>query len=131
MFTTEDQLLLYTDGVTETRGHTGAFFPLVQYAGLWDVDSPSRLLEQLHRDLVDYSRGRLDDDIAAIAIRASATTARNGAGGRPRRPLSLHPSVDQLTGQALPLGRGSEQPSHHLDDLFQGVMPALTRQTGV
>ncbi|MFD8509262.1 PP2C family protein-serine/threonine phosphatase [Streptomyces sp. NPDC059687] len=75
LFTTEDQLLLYTDGVTETRGHTGAFFPLVQYAGLWDVDSPARLLEQLHRDLVDYSRGRLDDDIAAIAIRASATTA--------------------------------------------------------
>ncbi|MFF7144299.1 PP2C family protein-serine/threonine phosphatase [Streptomyces nodosus] len=74
-FADEDQLLLYTDGVTETRDHTGAFFPLVGHAGQWDTDSPSRLLEQLHRDLVHYSRGRLEDDIAAIAVRAAATTA--------------------------------------------------------
>ncbi|MFF4796556.1 PP2C family protein-serine/threonine phosphatase [Streptomyces sp. NPDC001276] len=78
-FAAEDQLLLYTDGVTETRDHTGALFPLVQHAGQWDADSPSRLLEQLHRDLVHYSRGRLDDDIAAIAVRATATTASAGA----------------------------------------------------
>ncbi|MGW1259524.1 PP2C family protein-serine/threonine phosphatase [Streptomyces sp. NPDC002513] len=74
-FASEDQLLLYTDGVSETRDHTGAFFPLVQHAGQWDADSPSQLLEQLHRDLLRYSRGRLGDDIAAIAIRAAATTA--------------------------------------------------------
>lgn len=73
-FATEDQLLLYTDGVTETRDHTGVFFPLVQYAAQWDADSPSRLLEQLHRDLVHYSHGRLDDDIAAIAVRAASFT---------------------------------------------------------
>ncbi|MFJ9679739.1 PP2C family protein-serine/threonine phosphatase [Streptomyces sp. NPDC101194] len=71
-FADKDQLLLYTDGVSETRDHTGAFFPLVQRAGQWDADSPSRLLEQLHSDLVHYSRGRLDDDIAAIVIRAAA-----------------------------------------------------------
>ncbi|MFF8919196.1 PP2C family protein-serine/threonine phosphatase [Streptomyces sp. NPDC015032] len=74
-FADKDQLLLYTDGVTETRDHTGTFFPLVQHAGQWDAGSPSRLLEQLHRDLVHYSRGRLNDDIAAIAVRAAATTA--------------------------------------------------------
>ncbi|MFI9601454.1 PP2C family protein-serine/threonine phosphatase [Streptomyces sp. NPDC052043] len=74
-FAAEDQLLLYTDGVTETRDHTGAFFPLVQHAAQWNTDSPSQLLEQLHRDLLRYSRGRLDDDIAAIAVRAAATKA--------------------------------------------------------
>ncbi|MFB6714877.1 MULTISPECIES: PP2C family protein-serine/threonine phosphatase [unclassified Streptomyces] len=74
-FAAEDQLLLYTDGVTETRDHTGAFFPLVQHAGQWDADSPSRLLGQLHSDLVRFSHGRLDDDIAAIAVRAAAGTA--------------------------------------------------------
>ncbi|MFF4763780.1 PP2C family protein-serine/threonine phosphatase [Streptomyces sp. NPDC001292] len=73
-FAAEDQLLLYTDGVTETRDHTGAFFPLVQHAVQWDADSPIRLLEQLHMDLVHYSRGRLDDDIAAIAVRAASLT---------------------------------------------------------
>jgi serine phosphatase RsbU (regulator of sigma subunit) len=70
-FTDGDQLLLYTDGVTETRDHTGTFFPLAQQAGHWDTGSPSRLLEQLHKNLVHYSRGRLDDDIAAIAVRAA------------------------------------------------------------
>ncbi|MEU6018788.1 PP2C family protein-serine/threonine phosphatase [Streptomyces sp. NPDC047515] len=73
-FAAEDQLLLYTDGVTETRDHAGAFFPLVQHAGQWNADSPTRLLGQLHSDLVRYSRGRLDDDIAAIAVRAVADT---------------------------------------------------------
>ncbi len=73
-FAADDHLLLYTDGVTETRDHTGAFFPLVKHAGRWDSDAPSRLLKQLHRDLVRYSPGRLDDDIAAIAVRAAATT---------------------------------------------------------
>ncbi|MFD9601807.1 PP2C family protein-serine/threonine phosphatase [Streptomyces sp. NPDC059970] len=73
-FAAEDQLLLYTDGVTETRDHTGAFFPLMQHAGQWDADSPSRLLGQLHSDLVRFSHGRLDDDIAAIAVRAAAGT---------------------------------------------------------
>ncbi|MDL4776248.1 PP2C family protein-serine/threonine phosphatase [Actinomadura xylanilytica] len=70
-FAVGDQLLLYTDGVTETRDHTGAFFPLTQRAGQWDTDSPSQLLEQLHRDLVHYSHGRLDDDIAAVVVRAT------------------------------------------------------------
>ncbi|WP_406492588.1 PP2C family protein-serine/threonine phosphatase [Streptomyces sp. NBC_00846] len=74
-FAAEDQLLLYTDGVTETRDYSGAFFPLVRHAGQWDADSPSRLLGQLHSDLVHYSRGRLDDDIAAIAVRAVVATA--------------------------------------------------------
>ncbi|MFF2011075.1 PP2C family protein-serine/threonine phosphatase [Streptomyces sp. NPDC058195] len=73
-FAAGDQLLLYTDGITETRDQTGAFFPLVEHAEQWDADSPSRLLGQLHTDLVHYSRGRLDDDIAAIAVRAVAGT---------------------------------------------------------
>ncbi|WP_067181811.1 PP2C family protein-serine/threonine phosphatase [Microtetraspora niveoalba] len=83
-FAAGDQLLLYTDGVTETRDHTGAFFPLAQRAGQWDAHSPSRLLEQLHRDLVHYSHGRLDDDIAAVAVRA--TDDRPGGPSSPGRP---------------------------------------------
>ncbi|MFJ2913564.1 PP2C family protein-serine/threonine phosphatase [Streptomyces sp. NPDC087228] len=46
-FAAGDQLLLYTDGVTETHDRTGAFFPLVQHARQWDAGSPSRLLKQL------------------------------------------------------------------------------------
>ncbi|GGQ35899.1 membrane protein [Streptosporangium pseudovulgare] len=83
-FAAGDQLLLYTDGVIETRDHTGAFFPLTQHAGQWDADSPSRLLEQLHTDLVHYGHGRLDDDIAVVAVRA--TDDRLGGPSSPGRP---------------------------------------------
>jgi serine phosphatase RsbU (regulator of sigma subunit) len=65
-----DYLLLYTDGVSETRDRTGAFFPLAQRARRWVGDSPARLLAELHEDLVRFSHGPLDDDIAAVAVRA-------------------------------------------------------------
>ncbi|MFF8596916.1 PP2C family protein-serine/threonine phosphatase [Streptomyces sp. NPDC015220] len=62
-----DQLLLYTDGVTETRDPDGAFYPLAERVGPWAGLPPRELLDQLHEDLLDYSGGRLDDDIAALA----------------------------------------------------------------
>ncbi|MFE9174417.1 PP2C family protein-serine/threonine phosphatase [Streptomyces kebangsaanensis] len=62
-----DQLLLYTDGVTETRDPAGAFYPLVERVRPWAGLPPGELLERLHADLVDYSGGRLEDDLAALA----------------------------------------------------------------
>ncbi|MBY8882106.1 serine/threonine-protein phosphatase [Streptomyces sp. PLK6-54] len=64
-----DRLLLYTDGVTETRDRAGVFFPLAEWAGTQDAASPRALLDALHHRLVRYSRGALDDDIAAMVIR--------------------------------------------------------------
>ncbi|MFI2646005.1 PP2C family protein-serine/threonine phosphatase [Streptomyces sp. NPDC018610] len=73
-----DQLLLYTDGVTETRGPDGAFYPLAERVGTWALRPPRELLDQLHADLLDYSDGQLDDDIAALA--AFRLPGRPGAG---------------------------------------------------
>ena len=64
-----DQLLLYTDGVSETRDRSGAFYPLVERIRSWGGEAPHQLLEHLHRDLVAYSGGELDDDIAALVAR--------------------------------------------------------------
>lgn len=64
-----DQLLLYTDGVTETRDRDGTFFPLPEWMRQLGPAPPRELLDRLHRDLLHYSGGRLDDDIAALAIR--------------------------------------------------------------
>ncbi|WP_235454539.1 PP2C family protein-serine/threonine phosphatase [Streptomyces olivochromogenes] len=64
-----DQLLLYTDGVTETRDRCGAFYPLTDRIRSWSVDAPHQLLDHLHRDLIAYSGGALDDDIAALVAR--------------------------------------------------------------
>ncbi|WP_308130321.1 PP2C family protein-serine/threonine phosphatase [Kitasatospora aureofaciens] len=61
-----DQLLLYTDGVTETRDRSGAFYPLAERIRSWSGEAPHQLLDHLHRDLIAYSGGELDDDIAAL-----------------------------------------------------------------
>ncbi|MEU6478644.1 PP2C family protein-serine/threonine phosphatase [Streptomyces sp. NPDC047017] len=62
-----DQLLLYTDGVTETRDAEGVFYPLAERVGPWAGLAPRDLLDRLHGDLLAYSGGHLDDDIAALA----------------------------------------------------------------
>ncbi|MFD3519434.1 PP2C family protein-serine/threonine phosphatase [Streptomyces sp. NPDC058653] len=64
-----DQLLLYTDGVTETRDRTGTFYPLAERVRAWSGESPHHLLNHLHRDLIAYSGGELDDDVAALVAR--------------------------------------------------------------
>ncbi|MGW5124021.1 PP2C family protein-serine/threonine phosphatase [Streptomyces sp. NPDC004069] len=61
-----DRLLLYTDGVTETRDHSGTFYPLTERIRSWNGEAPHQLLDHLHRDLITYSGGELDDDIAAL-----------------------------------------------------------------
>ncbi|WP_405885392.1 MULTISPECIES: PP2C family protein-serine/threonine phosphatase [unclassified Streptomyces] len=63
-----DQLLLYTDGVTETRARDGSFYPLVQRVRSWGLLPPRELLDRLHHDLLDYSAGRLQDDTAALVV---------------------------------------------------------------
>ncbi|MFI9052097.1 PP2C family protein-serine/threonine phosphatase [Streptomyces sp. NPDC053427] len=68
-FTPGDLLLLYTDGVAEARARDGEFFPLAAWMRRQSPTPPRELLAALHRDLLHYSRGRLDDDIAALAVR--------------------------------------------------------------
>ncbi|MET9469044.1 PP2C family protein-serine/threonine phosphatase [Streptomyces sp. NPDC006544] len=64
-----DLLLLYTDGIAEARARDGEFFPLAAWMRGQPPTPPRELLTALHRDLLRYSRGRLDDDIAALAVR--------------------------------------------------------------
>ncbi|MGW7423991.1 PP2C family protein-serine/threonine phosphatase [Streptomyces sp. NPDC054813] len=61
-----DQLLLYTDGVTETRDPDGSFYPLLQRLRSWGPMPPPELLERLHQDLQTYSGDQLQDDTAAL-----------------------------------------------------------------
>ncbi|WP_206300206.1 PP2C family protein-serine/threonine phosphatase [Streptomyces mangrovisoli] len=66
-----DLLLLYTDGVTETRDPKGVFFPLADWAAQAAAGSPEEFLRLLHRALLDHSEGKLGDDIACVAVRST------------------------------------------------------------
>lgn len=55
--------------MAEARSHDGGFFPLAAWMRRQPPTPPHELLAALHRDLLRYSRGRLDDDIAALAVR--------------------------------------------------------------
>ncbi|MFK4600429.1 PP2C family protein-serine/threonine phosphatase [Streptomyces pristinaespiralis] len=68
-FTPDDLLLVYTDGITEARARDGEFFPLAAWMRRQPPMPPRQLLTALHRDLLRYTRGSLDDDIAALAVR--------------------------------------------------------------
>ncbi|MEU9026497.1 PP2C family protein-serine/threonine phosphatase [Streptomyces sp. NPDC048383] len=68
-FAPGDLLLLYTDGIAEARARDGEFFPLAAWMRGQPPAAPRELLTALHRDLLRYSRGRLDDDVAALAVR--------------------------------------------------------------
>nr|WTB34622.1 serine/threonine-protein phosphatase [Streptomyces sp. NBC_00830] len=61
-----DSLLLYTDGVSETRDRTGTFYPLVQRVRRWALAPPRQLLDHLNQDLRAYVHGTRDDDLAAL-----------------------------------------------------------------
>ncbi|MEU8618964.1 PP2C family protein-serine/threonine phosphatase [Streptomyces sp. NPDC048623] len=63
-----DRLLLFTDGVSETRDRAGDFYPLRERLGAWAAEPADRVLPLLHHDLADYGAAGLDDDVAALLL---------------------------------------------------------------
>ncbi|MER6096023.1 PP2C family protein-serine/threonine phosphatase [Streptomyces sp. NPDC001728] len=63
-----DRMLLYTDGVSETRDRTGTFYPLEPRLRGWAREPARDLPDILHKDLTRYGSGGLDDDIAALVV---------------------------------------------------------------
>ncbi|MFE2941811.1 PP2C family protein-serine/threonine phosphatase [Streptomyces sp. NPDC059255] len=68
-FAPGDQLLLYTDGVTEARDTAGTFYPLGERAALLAGPDLAAALEALRRDLVRHVAGPLHDDAATLLLR--------------------------------------------------------------
>ncbi|WP_405954930.1 PP2C family protein-serine/threonine phosphatase [Streptomyces phaeochromogenes] len=64
-----DQLLLYTDGVTEARDGDGQFYPLADRAPLLKERDPEAALETLRQDLLQHVGGPLQDDAAMLLLR--------------------------------------------------------------
>ncbi|SDD25971.1 PP2C family protein-serine/threonine phosphatase [Streptomyces prasinopilosus] len=75
-----DQLLLYTDGVTEARDADRAFYPLAEGFARHLYDDPARTVAALHEELLTHVGGRLHDDAALLLLRKPAA-ARPAATG--------------------------------------------------
>ncbi|MFI6359047.1 PP2C family protein-serine/threonine phosphatase [Streptomyces sp. NPDC050743] len=67
-FAPGDRLVLYTDGVTEARDGRGVFYPLAERAAAWAGHGPEQLLRRITADLEAYTGGRLNDDMAMVAV---------------------------------------------------------------
>jgi serine phosphatase RsbU (regulator of sigma subunit) len=67
-FAQGDRLLLYTDGVTETRDRNGAFYPLAERVAAWTGQAPAGLVGKITDDLVAYAATPLDDDMALVVV---------------------------------------------------------------
>jgi serine phosphatase RsbU (regulator of sigma subunit) len=64
-----DQILLYTDGITEARDEEGAFYRLEQDEG-WTVhQEPDPILDHVLRAVRAHAGPRLNDDIALLAVK--------------------------------------------------------------
>lgn len=68
-FVPGDQLLFYTDGVTEARDADNRFYPLDQRAHLLKDPDPEGALEAVRQDIQEHVRSPLNDDAAMLLLR--------------------------------------------------------------
>jgi serine phosphatase RsbU (regulator of sigma subunit) len=68
-FGEDDRLLLYTDGVTETRDRKGAFYPLAERVAAWTDEPPAQMVAAITDDLLAYAAAPLKDDMALVVVR--------------------------------------------------------------
>ncbi|MDQ0792142.1 PP2C family protein-serine/threonine phosphatase [Streptomyces sp. B1I3] len=61
-------LLVCTDGVTEARDATGAFYPLDERLGEWVGREPRQVVDALRNDLREYADGVRSDDVAVLLL---------------------------------------------------------------
>lgn len=68
-FAPGDQVLFYTDGVSEARDGAGTFYPLGERSFLLKEPDPEDALNAVRADLVQHAQGPLHDDAAMLLLR--------------------------------------------------------------
>jgi serine phosphatase RsbU (regulator of sigma subunit) len=71
-FAPDDQMLFYTDGVSEARNRAGEFYPLPDRALYAEATDPDSALDRLQEDVLLYVGHALDDDAAMLLVRRQA-----------------------------------------------------------
>ncbi|WP_432135406.1 MULTISPECIES: PP2C family protein-serine/threonine phosphatase [unclassified Streptomyces] len=77
-FAPGEQLLLYTDGVTEARDEEGRFYPLGERSHLLKDPDAHRALEALRTDIAQHTGGPPHDDAAMLLLRYHGHGAGEG-----------------------------------------------------
>jgi serine phosphatase RsbU (regulator of sigma subunit) len=87
-----DQILFYTDGISEARDKSGAFYPLLSQCGpvLAGSDDPEAVLDLIGDQVVRHVGHKLTDDAAMLLVARAATPARV-----PDQPALDQPALDQ------------------------------------
>ena len=83
-----DRLLLYTDGLVESRDQHGEFLPDDQIAAALAAADCEQALDTLMTAVHRHTGGRGHDDMALLLLEYGAS-ARCSANGRPRRTVLL------------------------------------------
>jgi serine phosphatase RsbU (regulator of sigma subunit) len=63
-----DRILFYTDGISEARDTSGAFYQVDQCGRLLDGPDPVASLDRLYDDVLRHVGGHLQDDSAALFV---------------------------------------------------------------
>jgi serine phosphatase RsbU (regulator of sigma subunit) len=63
-----DRILFYTDGISEARNKSGAFYPVDRCGVLLDGRDPDIALDRLYDDVLHHAGGPLHDDSAALLV---------------------------------------------------------------
>jgi serine phosphatase RsbU (regulator of sigma subunit) len=71
-FAPDDQMLFYTDGVSEARNRAGEFYPLPDRAVSAETMDPDSALNRLQQDVLMHVGHALDDDAAMLLLRRQA-----------------------------------------------------------
>lgn len=82
-----DVFLLYTDGLAEARDASGAFYSITDRHIPWHTvaDDPEALLQRVLEDLLRHTGGRLNDDVALVALQCLPCLPESGALDRPTK----------------------------------------------
>ena len=92
-----DQILFYTDGISEARDKSGAFYPLLSQCGpvLAGSDDPEAVLDLIGDQVVRHVGHKLTDDAAMLLVARAATPARVPDQPVPDQPAPDQPALDQ------------------------------------
>lgn len=77
------QIVVVTDGITEAQGPEGRFGEMRLRAHLSGAGNPALALQRLEGSLHAFAEGRLDDDVAMLAIARSSQPSSASTGDAP------------------------------------------------